>query len=115
MLIGELARITGTSTRALRHYDDRGLLLSVRQTNRYRDLPESAVERVRRIRMLLDVGLNLDAVAELLNCFTTDGALGACPAAQQRLSTQIKALDEQIDTLQTTRCMLNAALAGIIS
>lgn len=115
MLIGELARITGTSTRALRHYDDRGLLLSARQTNRYRDLPESAVERVRRIRMLLDVGLNLDAVAELLPCFTTDGALGACPAAQQRLSTQIKALDEQIDTLQTTRFMLNAALGGISS
>ncbi len=115
MLIGELARITDTSTRALRHYDDRGLLISARQANGYRDLPESAVERVRRIRMLLDVGLNLDAVAELLPCFATDGALGACPTAQRRLATQIKALDEQIDTLQTTRRMLSTALSRISS
>ena len=36
MLIGELAERTGSSTRALRHYEDQGLLAPTRDTNGYR-------------------------------------------------------------------------------
>lgn len=110
MLINELAAATRTSTRALRHYENHGLLDATRQTNRYRDFPDSAVEQVRRIRMLLDLGLNLEAVAQLLPCITSDGAVSACPAAQQRLADQIKAVDQQINALSATRQVLHAAL-----
>lgn len=36
MRIGELARTTGVSTRALRYYDEQGLLPAERLTNGYR-------------------------------------------------------------------------------
>ena len=65
------------------------------------------------IRVLLDAGLNLDAVAELLPCFATDGILGACPTAQRRLSAQIRALDERINGLTATRQTLATALHKI--
>jgi len=113
MLISQLAGKTGASPRALRHYESRGLLTSARQSNRYRHFPETAVEQVRRIRMLLDAGLNLDTVAELLPCFATDGILGACPTAQRRLSAQIRALDERINGLTATRETLATALHKI--
>lgn len=113
MLISQLAGKTGASPRALRHYESRGLLTSARQSNRYRRFPQTAVEQVRRIRMLLDAGLNLDAVAELLPCFATDGILGACPTAQRRLSAQIRALDERINGLTLTRQTLATALRQI--
>lgn len=110
MLINELAAVTGTSTRALRHYDNHDLLDAHRRPNRYREFPDSAVEQVRSIRMLLGLGPNLEAVAELLGCITSDGAVGACPAAQQRLADQITAVDQQINTLSATRQMLCAAV-----
>lgn len=114
MLINELAAITGTSTRALRHYENHGLLDANRRTNRYRDFPDSAVEQVRRIRMLLDLGLNLEAVAQLLPCITSEGDVSACPAAQQRLADQIKAVDHQINALSVTRQILYAALETMV-
>ncbi len=81
MLINELAAATGTSTRALRHYENHGLLDATRQTNRYRDFPDSAVEQVRRIRMLLDLGLNLEAVA---HCCPASPPTAPSAPAQQR-------------------------------
>ncbi|WP_329578777.1 MerR family transcriptional regulator [Kitasatospora sp. NBC_01250] len=110
VLINELARRTGISTRALRHYDQRELLPSTRRTNGYRDFPEPAVEQVRRIRLLLDIGLDLDAVARLLPCFAEDGRLSPCESAQTRLRAQIEAIDRSMATMRETRAMLVTAL-----
>ena len=59
MRIGELAQRTGTTTRALRYYEQQGLVDSQRQHNGYRDYDQAAIMRVRNIRMLLDIGLGL--------------------------------------------------------
>lgn len=68
MLIGELSERTGVSTRLLRYYEQQGLLQSVRTANGYRHYALDDVEKVRRIRALLNVGLPLRTVELLLPC-----------------------------------------------
>lgn len=72
MRIGELATACGVSTRALRYYEQRGLLLARRQGNGYREYEESAVTRVHNIRMLLDAGLSAENIRELNSCLDED-------------------------------------------
>ncbi|MFE2146057.1 MerR family transcriptional regulator [Streptomyces sp. NPDC059456] len=104
--MGELAGRTGASPRVLRHYDANGLLPSQRLANGYREFPEQAVERVRRIRLLLGIGLNLDDVALLLPCFTEAGSLTPCDRARDRLLGQIADIDARMSALRATRRML---------
>ncbi|MGK3102774.1 MerR family DNA-binding transcriptional regulator [Streptomyces sp. WAC05858] len=51
MRIGELAKATGATTRALRFYEERGLLSSARAVNGYRVYDERAIQRVANIRI----------------------------------------------------------------
>ncbi|MEK2476058.1 MerR family transcriptional regulator [Streptomyces noursei] len=68
MRIGELARITGVTTRALRYYEEQGLLRPERSTNGYRSYGESAVRVVANIRLLLAAGLTTDDLRLLDGC-----------------------------------------------
>ncbi|NUT33207.1 MAG: MerR family transcriptional regulator [Hamadaea sp.] len=114
MLINELAHRSGVSPRALRHYDRLGLLTSRRLANGYRDFDDGCVEEVRRIRLLLGVGLNLEAVAQVLPCFAADGALTACDTARRRLHAQIREVDSSIAELLRTRGLLIGTLDSLI-
>ncbi|MCX4096415.1 MerR family transcriptional regulator [Nocardia sp. alder85J] len=66
MLIGELAARTGTTTRALRFYEEQGLLTAGRTPAGYRDFEEQAVLRVRNIRELLSIGFTVEDVRAFL-------------------------------------------------
>jgi DNA-binding transcriptional MerR regulator len=114
MLINQLAHRSGVSARALRHYDHLGLLTSRRLDNGYRDFAECAVEEVRRIQLLLGIGLGLRAVAQVLPCFDSDGALTACSTAQERLRAQIRDFDKAITELQRTRGLLAGTLDNLV-
>jgi DNA-binding transcriptional MerR regulator len=114
--IGELARATGASTRALRFYEERGLLQSQRAANGYRKYGKEAVARVRSIRYLITAGLTLDDAAHFRCCL--DGDLpNATPAtalvavAQRRLAV----LDERIRALTQVRDHLATELQEVVS
>ncbi|CAO1653858.1 MerR family transcriptional regulator [Salinibacterium sp. NYA9b] len=65
--INDVARITGTTSRTLRHYDDTGLLKPSRVgTNGYRYYDADALARLQRILLLRELGLGLPAIAEVL-------------------------------------------------
>lgn len=66
MLIGELAKRTGTTTRALRFYEEQGLLTCDRTTSGYRSYAADAVHRVRNIRELLEIGFTIVDVRAFL-------------------------------------------------
>ncbi|MFF9557818.1 MerR family transcriptional regulator [Streptomyces albus] len=66
MRIGELADRAGVSTRALRYYEEQGLLRSSRTAGGQRVYPQSAEDRVRLIRELYAAGLTSRVIAELL-------------------------------------------------
>jgi DNA-binding transcriptional MerR regulator len=59
--IGDVARETGVSLRALRCYPQQGLLASPREANRHRSTTPTRSTRSRRIRTLLSAGLRTGA------------------------------------------------------
>ncbi|WP_079063745.1 MerR family transcriptional regulator [Streptomyces sp. NRRL F-4489] len=68
MRIGELARTTGVTTRALRYYEEQGLLRPDRSANGYRTYGAGAVRVVENIRLLLAAGLTTDDLRLLDGC-----------------------------------------------
>ncbi|PDZ29495.1 MerR family transcriptional regulator [Bacillus toyonensis] len=81
MRIGELSKETGVSERALRHYEEKGLLPSNRLTNGYRDFDKSAIEKVELIQMYLQLGLNLEKTARMLRCLEIEPHLYENPCS----------------------------------
>lgn len=109
--IGELAKATGTTARALRHYEGAGLIASARAANGYRVFDHRAVVRVRNIRHLLAAGLTLDDVQVFLPCL--DGDVAAAPPSDRGLRVALERLailDERIAVQTEARDRLRAAL-----
>ncbi len=66
--VGELARLTGLSVRALHHYDHIGLLSPTRRTESgHRLYTRSDVERLQQVLCLRQVGLPLEEIRALLD------------------------------------------------
>ena len=68
MRIGEVARRAGVSPRALRYYEEQGLLASERTPSGQRDYAEPAVERVRLIQQFFTAGLPSRTIQQVLPC-----------------------------------------------
>ena len=65
--IQEIAKLAGTTSRTLRHYDDIGLLAPSRiGGNGYRHYDDAALVRLQRIMLLRELGLGLPAIGEVL-------------------------------------------------
>jgi len=69
--VGELARATGLTIRALHHYDEIGLLVPARTESGHRLYGPAEVERLYRVLALRGVGMALDDIAAALH---DDGA-----------------------------------------
>ncbi|WP_406841132.1 MerR family transcriptional regulator [Streptomyces sp. AHU1] len=111
MRIGELARATGATARALRHYEQAELISSERASNGYRVYDERAVVRVLNIRYLLAAGLTLEDVRVFLPCL--DGDVAAAPPSAKGLRVALERLaiiDERIAAQTEVRDRLEAAL-----
>jgi len=65
--VGEFARLTGVTVRALQHYDRLGLLKPSRTESGHRVYLEADRQRVRHILALRAVGMSLQQIAALLN------------------------------------------------
>ncbi|WEO99865.1 MerR family transcriptional regulator [Streptomyces sp. FXJ1.172] len=66
MKISEASRASGVSARSLRYYEDEGLIVPGRFTNGYRDYCRSTIDRVLVIRSLLESGLPVRLIKEVL-------------------------------------------------
>jgi DNA-binding transcriptional MerR regulator len=109
--IGELASTTRTTARALRHYEQAGLISSERASNGYRVYDERAVVRVRNIRHLLAAGLTLDDVRVFLPCLDGDVAAAAPSEKGLRVALErLAVLNERIAAQTEARDRLEAAL-----
>ncbi|MBA2768288.1 MAG: MerR family transcriptional regulator [Sporichthyaceae bacterium] len=93
--IQEIARAAGTTSRALRHYGQLGLLRPSRTAaNGYRYYDQSALVRLQRILLLRELGLGLAATAEILDGQQDTAAalrrhLEVLEAEQERIGRQI--------------------------
>lgn len=71
MRIGDVADRAGVSPRALRYYEEQGLLTPERTASGQRVYLESAVERVQLIQQFFTAGLSSRTVLQLLPCVDT--------------------------------------------
>jgi DNA-binding transcriptional MerR regulator len=111
MRIGELAERAGTSTRALRYYEQQGLLPARRTTNGYRDYDEVDLRLVEEIRSLLDIGFNLDETRPFVECLRSGRATGSeCPASMDALARKLADLDGCIARLEAVRATVRREL-----
>ena len=101
--IGQLAERSGVSVRALRYYEEQGLLVADRTPAGQRAYPESAAEKVRFFQQMYAAGLTSRDIADLLPCWDT----GHTNAEQRRL------LHEQRGYIQAKADELNVALGRL--
>jgi len=100
MRIGELARRSGVSVRALRYYEEQGLLAPDRSESGQRHYPETSVERVRFFQDMYAAGLTSRNIATLLPCLDT----GHTDAQQREMLRAERArIDDRITQLRTAR------------
>lgn len=110
--IHEVARIAGTTSRALRHYGAIGLLPATRVGgNGYRYYDEQALVRLQRLLMLRQLGLGLPAISQVLDREADDVAalsdhLLRLQREQQRLDRQIHAVKHTIRTLTEKEALM---------
>lgn len=104
MRIGDVARGAGVSTRALRYYEEQGLLSSERSPGGQRTYPESAVERVRLIQQFFAAGLPSRTVSQLLPCVDTGHG---SPEAFELMAAERRRITEAMDDLAAARDALD--------
>ena len=103
MRIGDLATAAGVSTRALRYYEEQGLLTPARSAGGHRHYAPDAVERVRWIQRLFAAGLSSNAILGLPPCSGSgtdvEAILDRLVAARDRIDAQLRDLAVTRDSL----------------
>ena len=98
--IGELAELAGVSTKTLRVYERKGLLLPLRnEGNQYRMYTEEAVRKLEQIQLMKYLGFSLDRIEEFLSRHESSGREGM-------LRTQKRLLEKK-------RAQLNSVIACV--
>jgi DNA-binding transcriptional MerR regulator len=116
MRIGELAERAGTSTRALRYYEQHRLLRAGRAANGYRRYDETELRIVREIRALLAVGFGLDDIRPFVDCLRAGHRTGdACPDSVAVLRRKLAEVDTVIAQLVSIRDRLHDQLDQAIA
>ena len=108
--VGELARNTGMTVRALHHYDEIGLLNpSLRSDAGHRLYDRSDIERLQRIHSLRQMGISLDEMKSLLDGSALSprtiidmqlDRLKRQIMLQQRLAARLRALARHMDNAE---------------
>jgi len=104
--IQQISRLAGTTSRALRHYGDIGLLTPSRiGANGYRYYDGESLVRLQRILLLRDLGLGLPEIATVLDDEADapralGGHLAWLRIEQNRLARQIASVENTIRALE---------------
>ncbi|KDV02307.1 MerR family transcriptional regulator [Aeromonas sp. HZM] len=109
LAIGQIAKRAGVNASALRFYEQKGLIGSVRSEGRRRLYPQDVLRRIAFIRVAQGMGLNLGEI---------EGALSGLPDGRtpdrhdwERIAGQWQGLlDKRIETLQLMRRKLTACI-----
>jgi DNA-binding transcriptional MerR regulator len=111
MRIGELSAQSGASVRALRYYEEQGLLVPERSPSGQRHYPDEAIAKVGFFQDMYAAGLSSKNIAELLPCVET----GHSDAQQrQMLQAQRDRIDDRITQLQAALRRLDGVIAASV-
>ena len=106
--IQDIARIAGTTSRTLRHYDELGLLVPSRiGANGYRHYDRDSLVRLQRILLLRELGLGLPAIARVL-----DDRRDAAPALRDHLTWLRRERDRLARQIASVEATIHAVEEG---
>jgi DNA-binding transcriptional MerR regulator len=106
VLIGELARDSGTTAKTLRFYEGQGLLPEPARTpSGYRDYGPDAVGRVVFIRDAQAAGFTLRQIGQILGI--RDGGQPPCEHVGQLIDQRLDQVAQRIAELEQTRAHLH--------
>lgn len=112
MKISELSRLTNVSTRAIRHYEEKGLLTAERLENDYRDFNRSAVERIRSIQLYLKLGFTADEIRSLFQCeVASPDDYEYCEEMHEIYEEKLRKVKGQIDSMLQLKRLLERQVA----
>ncbi|MGW3265589.1 MerR family transcriptional regulator [Streptomyces sp. NPDC001056] len=104
MRIGELAARAGTTARALRYYEARGLLPARRDEKGHRAYGEEDLRLLEQIRTLRDFGFELEETRPFVECLRAGHPEGdSCPASLVVYRRKLAELDALIGQLTEVR------------
>ena len=109
--IGKLADATGASVRSIRHYDEHGLLKSLRASNGYRVFPPVAVTQVRQIQRMIASGFSLAEIRSFPDCMLMIEGAAACSETSDAQRKRLASIEEQIAELERRRARLLKTLS----
>jgi DNA-binding transcriptional MerR regulator len=110
--IGEAARETGVTVKAIRHYEAVGLLTTLQREGRYRRLSTENIHQLRLIAHCRGLGFTLREIREVLRAVAA--AKPACPDPVTMLAVverRLRAIDAQVARLQLLGKRLGAVRA----
>ncbi|MGW2463569.1 MerR family transcriptional regulator [Streptomyces sp. NPDC001761] len=106
--IGEVARGAGVSVRAVRYYEQQGLLTAERSPSGQRLYRQEAISLVRFFQQMFAAGLTSRRITELLPCWDS----GHTDAAQRAmLRVERDRIQARIEDLEAARDRLDEVIA----
>ncbi|WP_175846127.1 MerR family transcriptional regulator [Burkholderia arboris] len=106
LTIGKLSQLTGASVRSIRHYDEHGLLASVRAANGYRMFPDKVVTQVKQIQRMIATGFTLDDIRGFPDCMLLIDGARSCDQITDVQRERLDAIERQIADLEKRRAWL---------
>lgn len=109
--VGDLAKLTGVTVRALHHYDEIGLVRpSQRSAAGYRLYSDDDVQRLHQVLLLRELGMPLDQIAAAIDRASSREDLlrehrTALLARRDRLDAMVAAIDAALATSQKGTAM----------
>ena len=116
MRIGELAKRTGVPPRMLRYYEEQGLITPQRLDNGYRDYGDYLVDRVNKIRGLVDSGIPSRIIIDILPCLDQPQTIvvrDADPELREILVLERDRMSQKIDFLIQNRDAITQYIEAI--
>ena len=116
MRIGELSKRTGVAARMLRYYEEHDLIRPTRLDNGYRDYDDYLVDRVKKIRGLVDSGIPTRIIVDILPCLDKPQTIvveNAEPGLRELLTTERDRMSEKIDFLIQNRDAISRYIDAI--
>lgn len=109
LAIGQIAKRSGVNASALRFYEEKGLIQSLRSDGGQRLYPQDALRRIAFIRVAQGMGLSLGEIAEAL-AGLPDGRTPDRHDWEQIAGQWQALLDRRIETLQLMKRKLGACI-----
>ncbi|WP_020409066.1 MerR family transcriptional regulator [Hahella ganghwensis] len=103
MYIGKVSQLTGASPKAIRHYENLGLLPGTKRRGSYRVYGNQEVQMIRLIRQAQTLGFKLSEMSAVMN---HNSAIPSWQQIKCIIDAKIQQVEEEILQLQMRRQQL---------